>query len=1123
MEDQNNLIKFIKTFSIRDGLLRSISLIGSTFTIAAISLLPGFGVKGLLIASSIQLLLSGILEIPTSIAADKFGRSRILKISLALKILVSIALGFAIYFASKGNSQFVWYAFFLEAFVDAISNTLLSGSYQVAYLTLYDQISINNKNKPPLFLKSYEFGTNFRILFPILFVIFITAIFILFEGLNQNLYNCAYIILSSIIIARVSLFYLVSSDFKTLNSNKDKTRITIREGLFEVYKIAINKKTTFLTYSITALLNFICILYLTGQAIKSLKDMNFTSHHTWMTAIGSSVLIYLLRTFATIKLLPKISSNILNILVPFFGFILFLGGVYLTGIEIILKSNLGKFSFFIILTTILFIISDAISKSIESNLKNIVQSEFKATWLSLGNTLAYFIFGFCSFMISQFAFTDANIIIGIIIGLAGLFILFSNILAEKGFHLPAFKEVLRAQLLKALSFIVILIFIVDLISYSVFTQNKMKEIIHKTSETVLLGIKSSVIQGDLIEASNFLYSLKKGNFISCFKLNLKLSETNDCELNNSTEIQETSHVVDIKYDENTFGKIILYFNFSPIKEDLFYRLIFDIIFAFFLYSILFYIFQLLSKTVSSEVELLQKLISGGNSQNKQFPFKISEFNDINLHLIDSIKLKEKNQFQNAMINIASQVSHDIRSPLTALGLMTENIPQIPEDKRIIIRSAVNRINDIANQLLQKSKDSKHNNQTNIQNIENNVILKDIELIGPLVDRIVSEKRVQFRDFEQIEISIDLKNTYGLFIAVNSIELKRVISNLINNSIEALPNKMGQIKLLFTSDDTNIYLNIEDSGIGIPNHILDRLGEKGFSYGKEDEQSGNGLGIYHAKKIIESSGGTFKILSELGTGTKIILSFPKVKTPNWFVEKINLELSTEIITLDDDISIHQIWKSRFHNLNPSIKITSFTSAEKLKEWYKNQENFINSNRVYLFDFELLGQKETGLNTIQELGLSDNCFLVTSRYDEDNVRFECNKYGIKLIPKSMAGFVPIEISKTYLKVKYDLCLIDDDKSLIQCVWETVAKSKGLNIKMFTTPFEFFENVNSIDRQTPIYVDVSLGNNINGTEVAKEIHKLGFTEINLATGYEADALEVPSFINRVCGKDFPLAAFE
>ena len=55
--------------------------------------------------------------------------------------------------------------------------------------------------------------------------------------------------------------------------------------------------------------------------------------------------------------------------------------------------------------------------------------------------------------------------------------------------------------------------------------------------------------------------------------------------------------------------------------------------------------------------------------------------------------------------------------------------------------------------------------------------------------------------------------------------------------------------------------------------------------------------------------------------------------------------------------------------------------------------------------------------------------------------------------------------------------------------IAKEKGLNIKLFSTPDEFLSVVDSIDRRTPIYIDVSPGNGVSGIEFSEQVHNMGF----------------------------------
>jgi|GEM_PF-7083843 len=399
---------FIKAFAFRDALFRSVSLIGGSFTIAAISLLPGFGAKGLLIAGSIQLLLSAFLELPTSIIADRFGRSLILRISLFLKILVSACLGLAIYFASIGETQWVWYAFFFEAFLDAISNTLVSGSYQVSYLTQYERITKNLDSPPPLFLRSFKYGIKLRFILPICFVLFIVLLFQFSEAAHFNLYHCSYVILGFVVLIRLFLFYIVNADFRNIDPITDKTKTGMLAGLKEVLAVVATKKSIFVLYSLAALFNFIGFLYLTGQAIKLLEPMGFGSSSMWLAAIGTGVLIYLLRTSAVVWLLPRLSKNFINIIIPFLGFIAFQGGIFLAGASWIFESSIIKYIFFVTLTTTLFVISDALSKSIESSLTVHVKSEYKTTWLGLGNTGAYLVFGLLSAVISKYLFIQTS-------------------------------------------------------------------------------------------------------------------------------------------------------------------------------------------------------------------------------------------------------------------------------------------------------------------------------------------------------------------------------------------------------------------------------------------------------------------------------------------------------------------------------------------------------------------------------------------------------------------------------------------------------------------------------------------------------------------------------------------
>lgn len=475
-----------------------------------------------------------------------------------------------------------------------------------------------------------------------------------------------------------------------------------------------------------------------------------------------------------------------------------------------------------------------------------------------------------------------------------------------------------------------------------------------------------------------------------------------------------------------------------------------------------------------------------------------------------IELNAQLETEKIFSSISAQVSHDIRSPLSALTMISSSLIDIPEEKRLVIRNATQRINDIANQLLLKAKGTKVQSK-DISDVT-------LELLPSIIDVIISEKRTQYRDKLGVEIDSDLRSSYGAFVNVNSAELKRVVSNLINNSVEAFEASKGKVLVTVFGNENNVTLIIEDNGKGIPADVLTKIGTYGFSFGKDPYKtgSGSGVGIYHAFKTIQSFGGKLDIESTPGAGTKVSITLPRAPTPHWFIAKLKLVPGQFVVCLDDDVSIHQIWKGRFDSLErdgKSIGIVHLSNGNDLKKWVESNESLIGNTTTFLIDFELLGQTATGLDLIEQLNLGSQAVLVTSRFEEPAIRTRCEKAGVKLIPKVMAGLVPIEFVAP--KVKYDACLIDDD-SLIHLSWKFAAEEAGVNFIGFDSFEAFLERESEIDKNTPISLDVDLGGNVSGIEIAAQIHKLGYSNIYLATGYDKEYLNsLPNYVIDVRNK--------
>ena len=219
---------------------------------------------------------------------------------------------------------------------------------------------------------------------------------------------------------------------------------------------------------------------------------------------------------------------------------------------------------------------------------------------------------------------------------------------------------------------------------------------------------------------------------------------------------------------------------------------------------------------------------------------------------------------------AEQVAHDIRSPLSALNLVVSVAKTMPEDQRMLIQKAAQRINDIANGLLQTAKQTSDLSPTSTRSTLNaipNATVIDI------IETVVNEKRIQFGDRVQFEFQTDLSKNTDVVASINDTELSRVISNLINNSIEAFQG-LGLVRVGLSTEGQLIKITIQDNGPGMSPEVLNQLGERGFSFGKDGTQSGSGLGVHHAKQTVERARGKFLVTSQLGKGTEIHLSLPR---------------------------------------------------------------------------------------------------------------------------------------------------------------------------------------------------------------------------------------------------------
>ena len=457
--------------------------------------------------------------------------------------------------------------------------------------------------------------------------------------------------------------------------------------------------------------------------------------------------------------------------------------------------------------------------------------------------------------------------------------------------------------------------------------------------------------------------------------------------------------------------------------------------------------------------------------------------------------------ESATVAQAQQVAHDVRSPLAALTMVLPDLGPLPEDTRLLIKGAIHRIEDITNALQAKRL---------IRNQAGEPRKQERVMLSSLVEALTSEKRAEFR--AQLEITIETTldtSSYGIFVDVCVGDVKRVLSNLVNNAVEASSSK-GTIDIFVSRDDLGrAHVHVTDSGPGIPAEVLARLGEKGNTFNKA---GGQGLGIYHALEVIRANSGQVEFVN-LEHGARATITLPCQSPPDWFLEEISLPQRGNAVIVDDDASIHTIWHERFASFAQSgTSITHLATPDAFREWVSAKKN--PHNAIYLVDYELLGYDESGLDLIEFFQIQERAVLVTSHYEEDDVISRCVALGVRMVPKSMARFVPIRVQ---CEGFVDAVLIDDD-AMMRRAWSMCAKQAGKRFLASRSLSDFMANSHRVAPETDIYIDCQLGDDAAGHDVARELNERGYKSLFLATGRAKTDVEPLPFLKEIRDKTPP-----
>ena len=208
--------------------------------------------------------------------------------------------------------------------------------------------------------------------------------------------------------------------------------------------------------------------------------------------------------------------------------------------------------------------------------------------------------------------------------------------------------------------------------------------------------------------------------------------------------------------------------------------------------------------------------------------------------------------------MAGSIIHDFRSPMTVIRLTAEMLAQNPSEKTValgctrIIRH-VDRLNRMSHDLLDFSRGAC---QLERSHVDPSIWLQETcNLLQPILQP------------NHVALVCDIQTTDRIHIDAE--RMTRVIYNLANNSIEAMPHG-GTLTLRLQKTSEHLLIVVTDNGPGIPEAIRDNLFDAFVTHGKKN---GTGLGTAIAKKIVGDHGGTITFTTVTGAGTTFCIQLP----------------------------------------------------------------------------------------------------------------------------------------------------------------------------------------------------------------------------------------------------------
>ena len=333
----------------------------------------------------------------------------------------------------------------------------------------------------------------------------------------------------------------------------------------------------------------------------------------------------------------------------------------------------------------------------------------------------------------------------------------------------------------------------------------------------------------------------------------------------------------------TASKAVVAIPFFESEEEL-NALISDVLSSVFnAFVVIFILFLVISFLVTKNLTLpfrllTQKLKATNLEDNEpmvwaskdEIGLLVNEYNQMLYKLEASKKILASNEKETAWREMAKQVAHEIKNPLTPMKLTLQHLLRLEREGKLEDADKLKKsLETLIHQVDALSGIASSFSTFAKMPLPNNERMNFKEVLSKVLELFKTDKRMdlEFQDDSYTE-EIPILGDDKLF--------GRVISNLIINGMQAVePGKKPQIRVWLWMSDRAVFLEISDNGKGIPEELRDKIFIPNFS----TKSQGSGLGLAIAKSGVETAGGKIWFETEVGKGSTFFLTFPLLSEKN----------------------------------------------------------------------------------------------------------------------------------------------------------------------------------------------------------------------------------------------------